>query len=652
MSVVKSAASNRSGLLGYCVAFAMGVCTFGVVWFAWSLWNPATTGSDGDWQDITADSIRTESSESAGLESASSDLEAATAETFEAIARMESGFSRNLVLYSFVLDFDETQLLELIKRADSVPAQIQFETQKVIVERLYEIDPEFTLSHADTFPTPLVQFLFHQWAKSNLADAIERAKSLGGAAREAALTAILARGPELSDEQRVEIERELAYAEPSTGVVSGVRYTEIQGTDPDKRWDEALHEGRFDSDHIQTLVISGLSWIRQSGFEVIDEISADLENVQVREQILTSVLFSASQFLDMEDIFAKSLKLENDPDKHLLSSVVGYWSSRDPKSALGATNKIESYTLRNRLQQVVLHTWAYRDPRTLLNEIDRIPQNLQSLARRDALDAIAQNDPREAILLTQDLSPGANTTNLVSRIVATWGEQDPQAALAWVMNRREFEGGRQRLLSGVVDGWSKRDPSEALNWILEQTGYPELRDIHIPRVLKQLAYRNPELALQRALELPIEEDEIGREQTVVYHVAQSNLKLAREMLQQTREGITRQTSYTAVGREMVRASRGVEAIELASDLRGRDREKYLTSILWRWVDFDATGLHDSLSNISDPEIRASAAAALILRDNDKDILTNEQRKFANEQLGGRDASSFIRELPSIRDWLR
>ena len=223
-----------------------------------------------------------------------------------------------------------------------------------------------------------------------------------------------------------------------------------------------MREGTFDSDHIQSLVISGLSWIRQSGFEVIDEISADLENVQVREQVLTSVLISASQFLDMEDIFSKSLELENDPDRHLPSSIVGYWSSRDPKSALGATNKIESYTLRNQLQQVVLHTWAYGEPRTLLDELDRVPQNLQSLARRDALDAIAQNDPREAILLTQDLSPGANTTSLVSRIVATWAEQDTQAALAWVMNSREFEGGRQRLLSSVVNGWSKRDPNEAL----------------------------------------------------------------------------------------------------------------------------------------------------------------------------------------------
>ena len=63
---------------------------------------------------------------------------------------------------------------------------------------------------------------------------------------------------------------------------------------------------------------------------------------------------------------------------------------------------------------------------------------------------------------------------------------------------------------------------------------------------------------------------------------------------------------------MVRASRGVEAAELVCDPGDGTRERYLASILWNWVDFDTNGLHDSLSNISDPEIRASAAAALIV----------------------------------------
>ena len=538
-------------------------------------------------------------------------------------------------------------MLELINRTNDVPRKYRSESQKVIVERLYEINPEFALDHVDKLQTSFVPFLFHQWAKNDVADAIARAKSLEGTVRRAALEAILAHGSQVSADQREEIEHELGTKEQSTGLSVRQGYSEIQG-DPEKGWNKALREGTYDSDHIQTLVISGLLWIRQNGFEVIDEISAGLENVQVREQVLASVLISASQFVDMEDIFRKALELENDPDQLLLSDIVGYWSAKDPKSAFDATKEVESYSRRNRLQRALLHTWAYKEPRAVLDELDGIPQNLQSMARSDALEAIAQSDPREAILLVQDLNTSGNKTNLLTKITATWAEQDPQAALAWVMNNSEFEGGRTRLLSNVVTGWSKRDPNAALNWLLEQTEYAAVRKSALVTILKNLADRNPELALRRALEQPTEEDQIGLEQTVIRQIAQNDLQLAREMLHQTREGITRLNSYATVGIAMVRASRGNEAVELASDLRDHDREKYLASILWNWVDFDAKGLHDSLSTISDPEIRASAAGALIVSDNANDILTNEQKKTAGEQLGERDASNVAPKLQTIR----
>lgn len=642
---MKPSATNRFGLLTNGFAFALGILVCAGLWIAWSLWIPAITDSDRDQQEPTADSIGTESGEIGGIESTSPDLERATAATFDEIISLESGFARNYALYNLVLDLDEAELLELINRTNNV-SLYQSESHKVIVERLYDINPEFALDHADQLHPSFVTFLFHQWAKDNLADAIVRARSLEDAAREAAFVAIRAQGSQLSAEQRAEIARELDNREPSTGVTVGQRFSEIQG-DAEKLWNEALREGRYDSDHIDTLVGAGISWIRQSGFEVIDGISAGLEDVQVREQILASVLLSVSRDMDMETIFWKAVELENDPDDLLLATVIGHWTASDPKSALEATNEVESYTLRNRLQRLVAHNWAYRRPRNFLDELDRIPQNLQSTFRRYALEMIAQSDPREAILLTQDLDPGANKTNLVARIATNWAEQDPQAALAWASNNREFESGRSRLLASVVTGWSKRDPNAALDWILGHAEYPEVRHSTIRTVLKNLANRNPELALQRALEQPIEDDQVGLEQAVVHHIAQKNLQLAREMLQQTRDGVTRQVSYASVGVALVRASRGVEAVELASDLRGPDRDKYIASILWNWVDFDAKGLHDSLSNIADPEIRASAAASLIVWDNGRDVLTNEQKKFANEQLGGKEASDFVNKLQTF-----
>ncbi len=84
---MKSTASNRSGLLGYCVAFAMGLCTLGVVWFAWSLWNPESGDLSEVPRDLADESDRTESHELAEVdrELASSALAGTQATTLRRI---------------------------------------------------------------------------------------------------------------------------------------------------------------------------------------------------------------------------------------------------------------------------------------------------------------------------------------------------------------------------------------------------------------------------------------------------------------------------------------------------------------------------------------------------------------------------------------
>lgn len=75
---------------------------------------------------------------------------------------------------------------------------------------------------------------------------------------------------------------------------------------------------------------------------------------------------------------------------------------------------------------------------------------------------------------------------------------------------------------------------------------------------------------------------------------------------------------------MVRASQGIEALELASDLLVEDRTEYLSTIMKSWVGFDAQGLLDTLGNASDPQVQSAAAVALKVRHNSTDILTDEQ----------------------------
>ena len=55
---------------------------------------------------------------------------------------------------------------------------------------------------------------------------------------------------------------------------------------------------------------------------------------------------------------------------------------------------------------------------------------------------------------------------------------------------------------------------------------------------------------------------------------------------------------------------GIESFELAKDLVEWEGDEYIADLLSYWAWDDAAGLQDTVDDISDPEIHASAEAAL------------------------------------------
>ena len=625
----------------------MGLCTLGVVWFAWSLWNPESGNLVEAPRDSADESNRTESHEiaEADTELASSALAGTQATTFEELTLIDSEFLRGLALYNFALNVDETEILDLIAQTKNLPPRFQYEFQRVLVQRLYEINPELALSHVEDFHTGLVQLLYQDLARRDLTGAIARAKSLEGATREAATLGLLSPQSEISAEQRSEIARELGREQLSSGLSLGQQFAEMQ-RNPENAWSEALREDGHDSDQLQTLMMAATVWISHSGLEVIDEIRTSLDDPQVREQVLTSALVTSTQSIDFIEVFRKARELDSTPDKRMLMVLVGSATRRAPMAVFEALDEVELPSLRRDLQLTAVHNWAYADPQALLDQLERIPEEMQSTAQGSAIQAMARNDPVGALSHARALAPSAARASLVSDIASSWAEQDPHAALAWAMSDQEYAGSRTRLLSTVITSWSSRDPNAALNWILDQRDLPEIRQDVIHAILRNLADSDPELALQRALEQPIRDDWLGLEHTVISRIAQSDLQLAREMLQHAREGQTRSNSYAAVGLAMVRASRGIEALELADNLAESDRAGYLESIFWQWASYDAGGLLDALSSISNSKIQSSAADALITRNNSTDILTDEQIEYVRQFKSEDDEEIIInRSLP-------
>lgn len=603
----------------------------------WSLWSSNAENTAGGPSNPTIQIEHSESTELGVSESAAYAQAGTQNPTLEEISNIPTEFSKRLALSNIALESDEARLLDLIDQAEKFHIEFRSAAQRVFVGRLYEIDPELTLSNLQNFPVSLAQFIFRQRARTDLADAIARAKSLEGKIRQEATWGILSYRPDLSPEQLSEIDRELGSEHLSAALVKGRQASEIE-RDPQKAWYEALQQGTNDRDQIGTLVTTALKWIRQDGFDTIEEINATIEDTLVREEVLKSVLLSAMHFTESKDVFARALELDVDPDKRIVSLVAASWAESDPQSAFDAVNEVDNINLvRNQLLPTVVHNWALTDPRTVLDEIERFPKDLQVYARKDALETIARSNPREAISLTESLNLGSVKSSLMSEIASIWAQEDSEAALAWVLSKPESESGRSQLLSSVVEGWSQRDPIAALNWVLDQRELSSLRKLALPTILRNLADEDPELALQRALEQPISPNRIGLEHTVISHIALYDPQLAKSMLQQTREGETRVKSYTAVGLAMVSMSNTNEALELANELLDSDQTEYVETMLAQWAVNDSHGLLDELSQMSDPKMQSRAAASLIAGNEWRKNLTDDQVKYVRKYLTGVEA---------------
>ncbi|MXW53927.1 MAG: hypothetical protein F4X44_08295 [Gammaproteobacteria bacterium] len=328
---MKSYAVKQFSFLSICVAFILGLSAAAGLWIGSTLWNPKSTDQSGIPDESAVESDHTKSSELTELESDSSALFGAQVATLEEIVQIDSEFSRHLALYNLVLEADEPQLLDLIDQSEDLPVLLEFDFQRVYVMRLYEINPEFAMSHAESFHPVLVRFMFQDWAQRHMEDAISRAKALVGTTREAALSGMLSSYSELSVSQKEEIARELGREDLVNDIAEWQQVSDIQ-RDPEQAWYEALRKRADDSDDVEALTLSANIWMRQSGLEVLDEISTSLENDHARDQILFGVVMTATQFMEIKDLFAKALELDVDIDNDndgYVKKILSQWANKD-----------------------------------------------------------------------------------------------------------------------------------------------------------------------------------------------------------------------------------------------------------------------------------------------------------------------------------
>ena len=533
--------------------------------------------------------------------------ERATLRTLDEIAKFSSPFNRSLELHILLSDASEEQVQKLLAESDGIEVRKRLQVQKPILQRLAQLNPKKAYAQIKllegTDHSQLIYSVFKEWSSYDLEEAVEFASSLDDNERIEALNGILTERSDLSEEDHRLIARRLDYEQYAINLIMQEKLSKPID-DPEKMWNELVGEVQDNLGQFWMLATIARAWVEKDGMGILDEVSETITNTETRQFVLNSVLRLVTE-KDPDHALEYALKLDNNPTglHSLVLAVAGSWAKFDPQSALKAVSGIERTSLRNRLEDSIVREWSYEKPREVLSLIDTLSDKLHRTATTAAVSSLVQEDPQEAAEFVASMS-GSSRASAANSLLMSWTRgTDYESAIDWVLNDPEIS---------------------------------DLKPLLLPQVLSYLVSVDPQLAMQKALDQPISDDQLGLEVTVIGHLSYQDPDEARDLLSKVRTGSTQIASYQEVGMSFVRNGDTEKVLNLAEELPSSSRAKYFEPILKTWTQYDHKELLKSINRLPTVEIQSKAALMLLANNERNTNLSKEDEKRVRQFLSEED----------------
>ena len=514
--------------------------------------------------------------------------------------RFSSHYQRTVALHDLLANADKETLLQHFEQATaSLSEGFKNESQFAIVQRLAAIDPMAALETIDGIQSEqgnaLVSAIYGEWALADLDQAIGHVGSLDIDSKEVAIKSIVRARDDLTPQQRREMARGLGMEWLAVEVMEREGNTSPT-QEPDLEWsvlvrnnDESL-ESLDDTQHRMAVQIAR-AWVVRDGVGTFDKIADSLSSQsslwKLSDQVTREIADS-----DPNLAFDLAIHLRTLGITGIVDRVIVTWSRNDPGSALNAVNALETKFLRRKLQTEVLQSWANIDPRTLLNGIGGLPEQVQSQARMIALISLSRSAPQEAAEYIGGIEKRAILNEVATAIVGNWARSDISGALNWIANETSLEHNRNELRTVALRGLASSDPQEAL---------------------------------QIALAQPLNDDGIGPEAEIVDMLALRDMDTAVSMLGHVRGGKTKIEAYDSVILMLsVIAKDSERAVDLFVQVCNEESIPRDAHIMLNIVTSAPRMLADGLDRIESEDIKRQVASKLLSFHEDDGIFTEEQ----------------------------
>ncbi|MYC25900.1 MAG: hypothetical protein F4X56_08295 [Gammaproteobacteria bacterium] len=492
-------------------------------------------------------------------------------------------FVHNAALFEALTQANQEELLALLEESrDSALGSVRDETIFAIAGRFTVIDPQAALAKfeelGDLERDPFLRGMFSEWCVSNLDEAITAATKLNRRERLSTLLVILSVRDDLTEARHNEIARKLGHSDFATYFESDSKAIEF-ADDPKTAWNVLINDGLDDFSQLDTLVLVAETLIEEQGFEALFHLHEPFDigfRIIGRTYIFDVVL---------------SELVKNDPQNTWQYIQSGSTQTSDPLEGSdqsqdpSTVSPREQAYMADRVQHLLIRSWAEVYPETVLAEIAQIPHKLQPDACEHALAALVATDPERTIELIHSLAPyGARNDATLEEVIRRWSALDPAAALDWVLSASEMDN--------VATSNPGRWPSNKLSIMRTAFAAHSLED--------------PKRALQLASQ---QEESKYLEGWIMRELARSDVESAIEVLPLvSQSGRTSATETVAEAlAESGEVERGMEFLHQYENSSGEEVSWYW--FFRSWADYNAVDLFERLDEF-EPKLRTAAARAL------------------------------------------
>ena len=493
-------------------------------------------------------------------------------------------FDQSLELYERLARANTDELLEvLMDSQDIVLSSVRDETLFAIASRFAEIDPQKALANAINLAqherAPYLKGVFSEWCVSNLDEAVAAASKLNRLERLIALKAILGVRDDLTTAQLNEIASELGHPDYASHFKSQSKTIEF-ADDPITAWKLLVDDGLDNFSQIDTLVLVAEALVEKGGYDALFHLYEPFD-IQIR-------VLGVNHFF--ETVLHALVK--NDPDttweylQNGSSQTVDQSNAKNQAQDQTTVSEREKAYMTDKVQHLLMYSWAEFHPETVLASIDQIPSQLQPLACERALTALVTTDSERTVELIQTLAPyGARSEKTLLEIFNRWSATDPSAAFDWVLS------------AAATDNVSS---SEA-----DLIAY--IKGFVMRTVLASFGLVDPKRALQVA---SLQDDAESFQKSIMHKLSRVDIDTALNLLPSLSQSVKKYATEEAAEALVL-----VGEVERAMELLHQQEESSEEEVGWFWFfrtwadDFNAVDLFERLDKF-EPKLRTAAARAL------------------------------------------